>query len=372
MTRPEADTTVPKPRITARGVAVAAVCWTLYALLNASIIARTQAVPFAGMFVGQLMSAALLAGLSVPAWLGVVRRMDRTGWGWKLGAHLLIAPLYAFVALEAILLLTGWTAGPRATAPIREQYDWILLSYAVLYCLQFALYHAVRAVQRLRQKEKQAAEFAALARERELAALKAQVNPHFLFNALNSVSAAVRRDPEAARAMIEQLAGLLRYATGRTDGEDGDRTLATLDDELAFARRYLALESRRFGDRLDAHFDVDETTLDARLPPMTLQPLVENAVRHGIAPLEGGGTVTVRIQQQANGRVLVAVEDTGAGLDGQPLDEDALPNNAAEGSTGLRNTSARLQRHFGPDARLHVGENAPRGFRVWFSIPAGS
>jgi signal transduction histidine kinase len=347
-------------------------------LLYALILTASEAVPFAGALAGQVINAVELALLSVPAWLLVVRRMDRAGWGWKLAVHALIAPLYAFAGIELYVVLVRWTGGPEAAAEISRRYGWIVLSFAVLYALQFALYHAVRFAGRLRQKEKQAAELAALARERELAALKAQVNPHFLFNALNSVSAAVRRDPAAARAMIEKLAGLLRYATGCSRGNDGD-TLATLEDELAFARRYLALEGRRFGpDRLDARFDVDDAALDARLPPMTLQPLVENAVRHGIAPREDGGAVTVRASGGETGRVRVTVEDTGAGPNGAPLEAGALPNSADEnGGTGLENTDARLRKHFGPEARLHAeqpragDDNTPRGFRIWFSIPTG-
>lgn len=351
---------IPKPRIGARGVGVASACWLLYALLYASAVTASEPVPFIGVLLGQIVNAVLLALLSIPAWLLVVRRMDRAGWGWKAGAHALIAPLYAFVGLEGFLLLMNWMVGSAVTGPMREQYVWIFLTYAVIYALQFALYHTVRAVQRLRRKEQQAAELAALARERELAALKAQVNPHFLFNALNSVSAAVRRDPEAAREMLETLADLLRYALDRSEGD----ALVSLEEELTFARRYLALESRRFGDRLDARFDLDDDALNARLPPMTLQPLVENAVRHGIAPLEEGGAVTLRTARR-DGRVHVSVEDTGAGLNGHVLEDDQLP----EGGVGLRNTSARLQRHFGTEARLRTAPNDPRGLRVRFSVP---
>lgn len=365
MTAPALDVPVPRPRITARGVAVAAACWVLYALLYASVIAASEAAPFMGAFIGQLMGAAVLAALSVPAWLLVVRRMDRARGAWQAVAHLVIAPLYAFLGLEALLWITRRGAGEAVAAEVGENYVWIWLSYAVLYALQFALYHAVRAGQRLRQKEREAAALAALAQEREFAALKAQVNPHFLFNTLNSISATVKERPDEAREMIAQLAGLLRR-TLRRSGQDGG--LVPLRDEVRFAQAYLDLERRRFPDRLRVVYDVEEAALDALVPPMTLQPLVENAVRHGIAPSEAGGTVTLRVTRP-NGCVRVSIEDTGAGPPAA-FDSEALRSvNGSAGGIGLANTSARLERLFGPEAALHAAARAPHGFGVWFSLP---
>jgi LytS/YehU family sensor histidine kinase len=238
-------------------------------------------------------------------------------------------------------------------------YHWILFGTLTIYAIQFALYHLVRNVQRLRIKGQQATELLATAREQELAALKAQINPHFLFNTLNSISATLRRNPEQAREMIAKLSGMMRYAL---DG--ADRDLVPLRDEIDFARRYLDLEHHRFSDRLTAEVDIntDDDALDTPVPPMVLQPLVENALRHGIAPSEEGGTVTVEVTTESE-RIEVRVEDTGVG----PGDEDPL--SASENSTGLANTSTRLQHTYGPDAALHTAENDPTGFRIRFSIP---
>jgi signal transduction histidine kinase len=349
----------PKPTITAKGVGLAAVGWTLYALLYTFFIVRQDpAVPFLPVFLGQVTSSVVLAVYSVPVWWITVRDMDRLHWGWILSAHLVLGPLYAWVGLESYLAIIRQIGGPGSTAEMTANYQWILFGTLTIYAIQFALYHLVRNVQRLRQKEQQATELLAVAREQQLAALKAQVNPHFLFNTLNSISATLKQDPDRAREMIAKLAGLLRYTL-----DSADRDRVSLREELDFVRRYLALERHRFSDRLEAHVTVDapDDALDTPVPPMVLQPLVENALRHGIAPSEAGGRVTVRVTENDD-RLHVRVEDTGVGPD-----PDSSP--AEADGTGLANTSTRLEHTYGPDAALHTEENSPTGFAVWFSIP---
>ncbi len=356
MTRADVDAPVPKPRITARGVAIAAGLWLLYTLLYAAIIARGAQIPFAYALIGQTLAHSILALYSVPVWLVVVRAMDEWGWGWKIAAHLALGPLYAWLGWQTYRALLILMANEAALREISAQEPWILLSNGTVYALQFALYHTIRAVQRLRLKQQQAAELMALAQERELAALKAQINPHFLFNTLNSISATVKAHPDEAREMIADLAGLLRHALDSARGGP----LIPLRDELDFARAYLDLERRRFCDRLRVAYDVDEAALDTPVPPMVLQPLVENAVRHGIAPAEAGGTVTLRIGAP-DGRLRVRVEDTGAGPPAEAAQERS--------GIGLATTNARLERLFGPEAALRTAPNEPRGFVAEFSIP---
>lgn len=334
--------------------------WLLYALLYTFFIARQQpTAPFIGIFAGQVVYSLILAGYSVPIWWITVRRMDRLHWGGPLGAHLLMGPLYAAGGLESYLVLLQHMAGPQATAEMEANYQWVFFGNLTVYAIQFALYHLIRNVQRLRHREQQAAALLATAREQELAALKAQINPHFLFNTLNSISATLRRNPEQAREMIAKLSGMLRYAL---DGSGHD--LVPLREELAFTRRYLDLEQHRFSDRLEVEIDVqaDEAALDTPVPPMVQQPLVENALRHGIAPSEEGGTVALRIRTE-NDRVYVRVEDTGVG----PGNDDPL--SSSEHGTGLSNTSTRLEHTYGPDASLRAAEIEPTGFAVWFSVP---
>src|SRR6056297_510035 len=218
----------PKPSITGPGIGLAAAGWVLYALLYTFFIVRQPSgPPFVPVFLGQLLNSLTLAVYSLPVWWITVRQMDQWHWGWTLAAHLLIGPLYSWVGLESYLAFIRRIGGPGAAAEMTANYQWILFGTLTIYAIQFALYHLVRNVQRLRQKEQQATELLAMAREQQLAALKAQINPHFLFNTLNSISATLKRDPEQAREMIAKLSGMMRYAL---DG--ADRDLVPLRDEI--------------------------------------------------------------------------------------------------------------------------------------------
>lgn len=363
---PFEDAAPPRPSITWTGAGLAAACWLLYALFYTFFIARQEpAAPLLSLFIGQTLYSITLGLYSVPVWWITVRQMDRMHWGWVVGAHLLLGPLYSWIGIESYLGLVRSLAGPTAVGEMEANYQWILFGNYTIYAVQFAIYHLVRSVQRLRWREQQAAEYAALARERELAALKAQIHPHFLFNTLNSISATVHVDPEEAREMISDLAHLLRYALDSTDEDT-----VPLHEEVDFARAYLDLEARRFSDRLQVEYDVgpNRSDLDTPVPPMVLQPLVENAIKHGIGPSADGGTVTLRVARH-NGALRVCVEDTGVG----PDSEAPLANrNDEDSGVGLVNTNRRLTHAYGPEAKLHTEARSPQGFRVWFDVPVKS
>jgi signal transduction histidine kinase len=363
--------TPPRPSITGTGVALSAVGWLLFALLYSFLVAQDQPrTPFAFLFLGQIVYALLHGLLSVPVWWGTVRAMDDRHWVWPLAAHVVIAPVYAFIGLDVYLFLMHVMVGPFVVEQIQASYQWVLLSGGTIYAVQFVAYHLVRSVQRLRWREQQAAEYAALARERELAALKAQVHPHFLFNTLNSISSTVHADPSKAREMIADLAQLLRHSLDSIDSDT-----VPLRDEIDVATRYLSLESHRFSDRLgvDVCVEVPEETLSTRVPPMVVQPLVENAVKHGVGPKANGGTIRLRVQR-CEGRLRVSIEDDGVGPgDARPLEKGehgtAATANQENGGVGLVNTDARLRRVLGETSRLHAESITPTGFRVWFDVP---
>jgi signal transduction histidine kinase len=350
---------VSKPKITWTGVGLTALFWGLYTVLYGLLIARGENVPLGFALLGQVVANTLLALYSVPVWWLTVREMDQVHWGWVLGTHVVLAPLYAWAGLESYILFFDVGLGADLRTTLADRYQWIFFANVTVYVVQFVGYHLVRNVQRLRQREQQATELLALAREQQFAALKAQVNPHFLFNTLNSISATLKRDPDQAREMIAKLAGMMRYAL-----DSSTRDTVSLREEIDFAERYLALETHRFSDRLDAKVcvEVEEDDLARTVPPMVLQPLVENALRHGIAPSEAGGTVTLRVSA-ADGRIRVRVADTGVGPD-----TDAPLSTDSDG-VGLANTSARLEHAYGPDAALQTAENDPTGFVVQFSLP---
>lgn len=351
---------ITPPAITWRGVAIASICWVLYATFYTFMVVVNDGERFLGIYIGQLMAVTVMGILSIPPWYLIVRKMDHLGWWPRIGVHVLVAPLYAWISMEIFLRITWYTAGPAVYAALIEVYVFLFGSNLTAYIIQFALYHSFRVVQRLHMKEKQAAELQALAKESELVALKAQINPHFLFNTLNSISAMVKQDPVETREMIVKLGDMLRYVL-----DSSRHDLVTLGDELSFVRSYLALEAHRFSDRLDVTFDIEANTETVLVPPMVLQPLVENAIKHGISRREKGGSIAIRVWK-ADCEIGVSVEDTGEAA--MAKEDDSL--RVSSSGIGLVNTSTRLEKRLGVKARLHTSKLSPVGFHVSFMLPA--
>jgi sensor histidine kinase YesM len=196
-----------------------------------------------------------------------------------------------------------------------------------------------------------------MAREAELKALKAQINPHFLFNALNSVNSLMVKDPERAREMNAQLAGILRYAL---DGSE--KEIVTLRQEMDFVEDYLGIEKIRLGNKLQIQINVGDGLMDIKVPPMTLQPIVENAIKHGIAGTAKGGSVSIRAEV-VDDKLKFQVHDTGPGF-------DARKNNAMhERGLGLRNTLEQLKRLYDDNFSFSIENNKPSGCIVTLCIP---
>ncbi|MBC5764604.1 sensor histidine kinase [Ramlibacter albus] len=199
----------------------------------------------------------------------------------------------------------------------------------------------------------------------ELAAITGKLNPHFLFNTLNSVIVLTRKDPQRAEQALHQFSDMLRYVLA-TQREAKDRV--SLQDELDFVRNYLALESLRLGPRLQVDWSLDPDTLQDEVPPLTLQPLVENAIVHGVAPRKQGGRVGIVSERDAAEGVLhLCVQDDGAGCDPSKLD-------AAEGRSGIGLSALRRRfaLDFGGRARMSISTAPDAGFRVdlWIPQPA--
>ncbi|HEX5736160.1 MAG TPA: histidine kinase [Blastocatellia bacterium] len=204
--------------------------------------------------------------------------------------------------------------------------------------------------------------------EAELRALRAQVNPHFLFNTLNTIVDLISSEPERAEAMTERLAEVFRYVLARQD-----RNLITIGEEFDFLRTYLEIEQARFGDRLRVVLEVDPAVSSYVIPSLILQPLVENAVKHGLAPKLEGGTIRVRAFCDA-GFLQMTVEDDGAGWRSDRYDDlkagFELPDRKpGPGGVGLRNVVERLRTTYGDRAGLDVRARAGRGTIVIVSIP---
>jgi LytS/YehU family sensor histidine kinase len=214
------------------------------------------------------------------------------------------------------------------------------------------VHYVVLAFEAFRAAERQQLELQVLTRDAELRALRAQVDPHFLYNSLNSISALTGSDPAAARRMCLLLAEFLR-TTLRVSTEQR----ITIAEELSLADRFLSIEQVRFGARLLVERSIDESALECQVPPLVLQPLLENAVGHGIAGLVDGGTIRLDIVRRGD-RLSITVEN--------PRDPDALPRK--RGGVGLENVRKRLSLVFGGAARVEAAPS-PAGFRVALDLP---
>ncbi|MBI1898468.1 MAG: histidine kinase [Acidobacteria bacterium] len=195
-----------------------------------------------------------------------------------------------------------------------------------------------------------------LLNEARLAALTRQINPHFLFNTLNSISSLVRLDPERARSMIYKLSNILRRAMRH------EESLCPLRDELAFIDDYMGIEITRFGDKLRFVKEIDPGTLDLLVPGMVLQPLIENSIRHGLSSKVDGGMIRVR-SRLGDGRVHLSVEDDGVGIP-----ESKLASLFEQG-IGISNVNERLKVLFGNDYRMWIDSKPGRGTQTEIEIP---
>jgi two-component system LytT family sensor kinase len=188
-------------------------------------------------------------------------------------------------------------------------------------------------------------------------ALTAQINPHFLFNTLNTVSSLIRYDPDLARGVVMKLSKILRRLLRKHE------TFVPLQEELDFVDDYLDIEVARFGrDRLQIHKEIEEQTVDAFVPSMLLQPIVENSIKHGLAAKLDGSQITIRTFTR-DGRLLIEVEDNGVGIS-----EERMAQVFREG-IGISNVQERLRVLYGADFHLNISSQPGEGTRIQIDIP---
>ncbi|GLQ48429.1 ATPase [Dyella lipolytica] len=302
-------------------------------------------------------------GLLVPAIIAVDRRLPIAvnSLGTRLAAHIVIGVpitlVYSYVSalLQVILGAMAWTDA-MSLGPLHETlkggFLWSLLVYLLVVgswqAVQYSQ-HYLAAQLRLERLERNFS-------EARLNVLRMQLDPHFLFNALNTISSLVVNQPKLARGMIEQLGDLLRLSL-----ESGRRQQVRLSEELEFLGHYLAIQKTRFGDALHVVVEVPDAARDIMVPSLILQPLVENAVRHGLSPRPGGGTVWVRATID-DAMLCILVEDDGVGLGADWMDDRV--------GLGLGVTRERIVTlHPAQDAGLQIGPREGGGTRVRVSIP---
>ncbi|GAB5521587.1 MAG: histidine kinase [Rhodothermales bacterium] len=281
-----------------------------------------------------------------------------------LRAYTLGVRLLTLVPVGAVLVfgveVIRYEASIWLLGPAQQSFGRFLLvgSYwdFLIYTVVMGLYIAWTLSAEAQQRQLREASLEARLAEARLQTLQAQLNPHFLFNALNTVSAYTETDPPTARRMMAHLGNLLRASL-----DHADRQEVPLHRELDFLDAYLAIEQARFQDRLTVSLDVADDVRDVLVPTFMLQPLVENAIRHGINTRMRGGHIAIRAWRTED-RVRIVVDDDGTGLpDGWRLEDHA--------GVGLANTQRRLRELYGAAHRLYVQPQVEGGVRVEIALP---
>ncbi len=291
----------------------------------------------------------LKAILTYPIWWLIFRRLKH----WKISSkallHIVFLPVYVIVWQQLYYLICD-SLGYLHLGGTSSVWD--IYIPALFYALQFGIIHSYNYYLENQRKIRLEGELRTAALKSELSALKAQLNPHFLYNIFNTISASVPPKNEKTRQLIAQLADLFRYQLKASTVEK-----VTIEEEITFVNKYLALEKERFQERLDIEVNVEESIMQEMIPPMLLQPLVENSIKHGLASLVEGGKITISIQKK-NEQIAFEIADTGVGLKDKA--------SVFEKGIGLTNTKLRLEKMY--KTSLKLSDNLPQGLKINFSI----
>ena len=323
----------------------------LYGAYAGSYVTWSQALQFPGINYGTW--AAL-----TPLIFGFVKRFPFERARWLRGsliygaASVFFAVIHVFVAAT----LAGVVIGPAS--PIAQVSNLAMANLhlnVIIFGGVSGAGYAIEYYRLYQERRLRAADLEARLAQTQLQVLKMQLHPHFLFNALNTVSALIHKDVELADRMISRLGDLLRLSLQNSGVQE-----VSLRRELEFLDPYLEIEQARFGDRLKVELAIDHDTLDGKVPNLLLQPLIENAIRHGIGPRSSGGTVSVKAKRE-DGVLNLRVCDDGSGLP-EDWDED-------KGGVGLSNTRARLAGLYGDKHRFELKSATGGGLEIRLSIP---
>ena len=300
----------------------------------------------------------VFAVLSIPV-IRIARRFHfhRSQWLQSLAVHLVASGIFS-AAYMVIRAWVGQWQGAANGVPVSfsDAFRPLLVKTwhfnFLIYWVILSVSQAFEYYRKFQERELRAAELEKRLTQAKMQALQMQLNPHFLFNTLHAISALMHQDVEAADRMIMRLSTLLRYELESTDAQE-----VPLEQELDFLDRYLEIEQTRFGARLTIEKQIATDTLEASVPNLILQPIVENAIRHGIEPHARPGRIELRARRE-NGTLILSVRDNGDGLQ-QPPEE----------GIGLSNTRARLQQLYGDAQRFEFANVATGGLEVTVKIP---
>lgn len=328
--------------------AVAAVWWTLVGITTVTNYRTMGGIPWdKSLRVGMGSAWLWVPQTMLALWLANRFPLTRDTWRRWLPLHIAGALAVVMARTLVVVWTNPWMEWYTAIPPFG---DVLVTSFAnnfFLFLLFVGVGHVPVYARKYRERDEQ------LARA-ELHHLKTQLHPHFLFNALNTVSAYVRSDPDVATRMIARLSDLLRHALESTGTQE-----VALEEELRVLKAYLEIEQVRFADRLQVEWLIDPSAMQAKVPHLLLQPLVENAIRHGIAPRLEPGTVSIAAERQ-NGWLHLTVRDDGVGM--RQEDEDGV-------GVGLTNTRNRLQQLYGTRQAMEISSPDAGGVRVEIRVP---
>ena len=340
--------------------------WLFIALASALEMALLQAADLRQALIAALVRLApwiLLTPLIV--WTASAYTLERTTWKLSLPVHLAVCVLsFGVVGVFAWLSPPSPALGRQDPSELRRlDREPRTTAYVILRRITYQMpifwglvgvAHALRFYERTKARERREAELEARLVQARLQALRMQLNPHFLFNTLNSIASLVHSQPQAEE-MIEALSDLLRLTLKASDRQE-----VTLREELHFLDRYLLIEQIRFGDRLRVEKEVDVAALDVLLPILILQPLVENAVRYGIETQIAPGLIRISAEHDRDSLVL-CVTDDGPG--------PVKTNGPVKEGIGLSNSRARLKELYGEQASLELRSGSTGGFSARVQVP---
>jgi two-component system LytT family sensor kinase len=339
--------------------ALFALFWTAAALSFAANFHWAHGVPWRDAIVPSLMDWYSFALLSIPM-LMLARRFQfgRRNWGSTALLHLFASIFFSgfWITLRAALAQIERRLAGGTPDFGNDFVDLFVKSFHLnlwIYWVILAVSHAFEYSRRLGERELKTAELEKSLTQAKLRALQSQLNPHFLFNTLHTISALMHIDIDKAERMITKLSDLLRYALDNTDDHE-----VSLEAEISFLKRYLEIEQTRFGERLTVTMDVPDDTLKAQVPNLVLQPIVENAIRHGIEPYAKPGKIHLQARREG-GELVLIVKDNGGGI---------RPDKKREG-IGTSNTRLRLQQLYGARQTFELKNGADSGLEARIVLP---
>ena len=283
------------------------------------------------------------------------RRYTAAGFAWQAVMAFVVAVVHAALA-GALRWLAGISVYDDLATVVAASVVTSGGANVVRYAMISAAYHAVAYHREVRDRDVRAARLEGALLKARLDSLQARLHPHFLFNTLNSIGALIHDQPDAAERMLGSLAGLLRASLHADPAAE-----VPLEEELDLVRQYVSIQQMRFTDRLQVSYDVSPDAQHALVPHLLLQPLVENAIRHGIAPREAPGHVRIAAGREAD-RLRVVVEDDGVGM------SDGRAGTAGSG-LGLTGTRARLEHLYGASAHVDLQPRTPSGVTAIVNLP---